>query len=326
MNAALDATIQCMRSRKVSRRATREKPPRTSNKTLKVIARDAPHAPELVVITGMSGSGKASVLKAFEDLGYYCVDNLPVELIPRFAEMALHSAEIRRTALVVDVREGSQLEQLPGILKAVRRTIPTKVAFLEASDAVLLRRFSETRRPHPLGTDAPVNTSIKVERRHLGAIRALADIVIDTSKFNVHELRAHITETFREQAPGKGILVSCVSFGFRHGVPEEADLVFDVRFLPNPHFVPEFRQLTGRHPSVAKYIRSFPQTQEFVLRISDLLIYLLPHYIHEGKSYLTISFGCTGGQHRSVMIAEEVGKRLRKAGYRVKTVHRDMPK
>jgi len=326
MNATFDATIQCMTPRKSSASAKRKSLRHAGKKSAKVIGRDAPHAPELVIITGMSGSGKASVLKAFEDLGYYCVDNLPVELIPRFAEMALQSAEIRRTALVVDVREGSKLEQLPGILKAVRRTIPTKVAFLEASDAVLLRRFSETRRPHPLGTDTPVNTSIKAERRHLAAIRALADIVIDTSKFNVHELRAHITERFREQATEKSILVSCVSFGFRHGVPEEADLVLDVRFLPNPHFVPEFRQLTGRHPSVAKYIRSFPQTQEFILRISDLLVYLLPHYIREGKSYLTISFGCTGGQHRSVMIAEEVGKRLHKAGYRLKIVHRDMPK
>jgi UPF0042 nucleotide-binding protein len=326
MNAALDATIQCMTPRKSSTSAKRKSPVHTGKKSGKAIGRDAPHAPELVIITGMSGSGKASVLKAFEDLGYYCVDNLPVELIPRFAEMALQSAEIRRTALVVDVREGSKLEQLPGILKAVRRTIPTKVAFLEASDAVLLRRFSETRRPHPLGTDSPVNTSIKAERRHLAAIRALADIVIDTSKFNVHELRAHITDRFREQATGESILVSCVSFGFRHGVPEESDLVFDVRFLPNPHFVPEFRQLTGRHPRVAEYIRSFPQTQEFILRISDLLVYLLPHYIREGKSYLTISFGCTGGQHRSVMIAEEVGKRLHKAGYRMKVVHRDMPK
>ncbi len=266
------------------------------------------------------------MLKAFEDLGYYCVDNLPVELIPRFAEMALQSSDIRRTALVVDVREGAKLEQLPGILRSVRRMIPTKVAFLEASDAVLMRRFSETRRPHPLGTDGPVNAALKAERRHLGAIRKVSDLVIDTSKFNVHELRAHITERFREQAGEKSILVSSVSFGFRHGVPEEADLVFDVRFLPNPHFVPEFRPLTGRHPRVAKYIRSFPQTQEFILRISDLLVYLLPHYIHEGKSYLTIAFGCTGGQHRSVMIAEEVGKRLRKAGYRVKVVHRDMPK
>ncbi len=284
------------------------------------------HAAELVVITGMSGSGKASVLKAFEDLGYYCVDNLPVELIPNFAEMALQSAEIRRTALVVDVREGSKLGKLPGILKAVRRMIPTKVAFLEASDAVLLRRFSETRRPHPLGNDAPVNTALKTERRHLASIRAMADIVIDTSKFNVHELRAHITERFREQSTEKSILVSSVSFGFRHGVPEDADLVFDVRFLPNPHFVPEFRPLTGRHPRVAKYIRSFPQTQEFISRISDLLVYLLPHYVHEGKSYLTIAFGCTGGQHRSVMIAEEVGKGLHQAGYRMKVVHRDMPK
>jgi UPF0042 nucleotide-binding protein len=274
----------------------------------------------------MSGSGKASVLKAFEDVGYYCVDNLPVELIPRFAELAVQSVEGRRTALVVDVREGSQLDQLPGILKSVREMIPTKVAYLEASDAVLLRRFSETRRPHPLGTDAPVKSALKAERRHLGAIRRLADFVIDTSKFNVHELRAHITERFREQSSEKGILVSCVSFGFRHGVPEDADLVFDVRFLPNPHFVPEFRPLTGRDPRVAKYIRSFPQTKEFIRRISDLLVYLLPHYVHEGKSYLTIGFGCTGGQHRSVMIAEDVGRNLRKAGYRVKVVHRDSPK
>ncbi|MGA7217471.1 MAG: RNase adapter RapZ [Candidatus Sulfotelmatobacter sp.] len=308
------------------RKPSASRKPRRGKKAAKPATRPTPHAPELVIITGMSGSGKASVLKAFEDLGYYCVDNLPVELIPRFAEMALQSTEIKRTALVVDVREGSKLESLPGILKAVRRLIPTKVAFLEASDAVLLRRFSETRRPHPLGTDAPVNASLKAERRHLAAIRRLADIVIDTSKFNVHELRAHITARFRERASDKNILVSCVSFGFRHGVPEEADLVFDVRFLPNPHFVPKFQALTGRHPSVAKYIMSFPQTREFIQRISDLLIYLLPHYIHEGKSYLTIAFGCTGGQHRSVMMAEEVSRRLHKGAYPVKVVHRDMPK
>jgi len=282
-------------------------------------------SPELVIITGMSGSGKASVLKAFEDLGYYCVDNLPVQLIPQFADLAVQSGEIRRTALVVDVREGSKLEDLPKILKSIRRMIPTKVVFLEASDEVLVRRFSETRRPHPLGTDSPVKSALKAERRHLGVLRAVADLVIDTSKFNVHELRAHINERFQERAPEKSILVSCVSFGFRQGVPEDSDLVFDVRFLPNPHFVPEFRPLTGRDPRLAKYIRSFPQTREFISRISDLLIYLLPHYIHEGKSYLTIAFGCTGGQHRSVMIAEEVGKHLRRAGYRVKTVHRDIP-
>lgn len=306
------------------RRSGRER--RVSEKRRKPLPRDRHGSTELVIITGMSGSGKASVLKAFEDLGYYCVDNLPVELITRFAELAVQSEETRRTALVVDVREGSKLDQLPGILKSVRRMIPTKVVFLEASDAVLLRRYSETRRPHPLGTDAPVKSALKEERRHLGAIRRVADFVIDTSKFNVHELRAHINERFHEQSPEKSILVSSVSFGFRHGVPEDADLVFDVRFLPNPHFVPEFRPLTGRDPKVAKYIRSFPQTKEFISRISDLLVYLLPHYIHEGKSYLTIAFGCTGGQHRSVMIAEEVGKHLRSAGYRVKVVHRDSPK
>ena len=281
---------------------------------------------ELVIITGMSGSGKASVLKAFEDLGYYCVDNLPVGLIPRFAELIGQSSEIERTALVVDVREGRQLEELPSIVKAVKRIIVTRMIFLEASDSVLLRRYSETRRPHPLGTDSPVKSSLTAERRHLRQIRAMADLVIDTSKFNVHELRAHIIELFHKKEKGRNILVSCVSFGFKHGVPDDADLVFDVRFLPNPHFVPEFRPLTGRHPKVAKYIRSFPQTAEFVQRISELLVYLLPHYIHEGKSYLTIAFGCTGGQHRSVMIAEDVAKRLRKAGYRVKVAHRDSPK
>jgi RNase adapter protein RapZ len=283
------------------------------------------HSPELVIITGMSGSGKASVLKAFEDLGYYCVDNLPVELIPEFADLAVQSSELRRTALVVDVREGSKLEKLPGILKSVRRTIPTKVVFLEASDSVLVRRFSETRRPHPLGTDSPVKSALEQERRHLGAIRALAE-VIDTSKFNVHELRAHINERFQEKSSEKSILVSCVSFGFRHGVPEDADNVFDVRFLPNPHFIPELRPLTGLDRRVVKYIRSFPRTKKVVLQISNLLVNWLPDYIREGKSYLTIAIGCTGGQHRSVMIAEDVGKHLRRAGYRVKVVHRDIPK
>jgi UPF0042 nucleotide-binding protein len=298
--------------------------------TRKLAHKGLPHdvrpAGEVVIITGMSGSGKASVLKAFEDLGYYCVDNLPVELIPRFAELVGQSSEIERTALVVDVREGRQLEELPAIVQSVRRVIATKVLFLEASDSILLRRYSETRRPHPLGTNTSVKASLATERKHLRHIRALADLVIDTSKFNVHELRAHITDLFEKKENGRNILVSCVSFGFRHGVPDDADLLFDVRFLPNPHFVPEFRPLTGRHPKVAKYIRSFPQTTEFIQRISELLVYLLPHYIHEGKSYLTIAFGCTGGQHRSVMIAEDVAKRLKKAGYRIKVVHRDSPK
>jgi UPF0042 nucleotide-binding protein len=299
-----------------------KKLPRTAHKA----PRDARPAGELVIITGMSGSGKASVLKAFEDLGYYCVDNLPVGLIPSFAELVGQSSEIERTALVVDVREGAQLEDLPTIVHSVKRILPTRMIFLEADDAVLLRRFSETRRPHPLGTGSTVKTSLTTERRHLRRIRALADLVIDTSKFNVHELRSYITQRFQKHEGGKNLLVSCVSFGFKQGLPEDADLVFDVRFLPNPHFKPEFRSLTGRDPRVARYIRSFPQTKEFIQRISALLVYLLPHYIHEGKSYLTIAFGCTGGQHRSVMISEDVGKRLRKAGYRVKVGHRDSPK
>jgi len=281
---------------------------------------------ELVIITGMSGSGKASALKAFEDLGYYCVDNLPVDLIPRFAELAEHSGEIDRTALVLDVREGGQLERLPAMLKSLKKILPTTVVYLEASDPALIRRFSETRRPHPLGIDNTVKSALAAERRRLRPIRAIADLVIDTSKFNVHELRSYVTERFQEKSAEREILVSCVSFGYRHGVPEDADLVFDVRFLPNPHFVPEFRPLTGRDRRVAKYILSFPQSREFISRISDLLVYLLPHYVREGKSYLTISFGCTGGQHRSVMIAEDVGRRLRQAGYKVKTVHRDSPK
>jgi UPF0042 nucleotide-binding protein len=292
----------------------------------KDVAHDGRGRGELVVITGMSGSGKASVLKAFEDLGYYCVDNLPVGLIPRFAELVGQSAEIERTALVVDVREGRQLEELPAIVKSVKRILTTKMVFLEASDTVLLRRYSETRRPHPLGAHSPVKASVAAERRRLRQIRSMADLVIDTSKFNVHELRSHIIELFQKKEKGRNILVSCVSFGFKHGVPDDADLIFDVRFLPNPHFIPEFRPLTGRNPKVAKYIRSFPQSVEFIQRISELLVYLLPHYIHEGKSYLTIAFGCTGGQHRSVMIAEDVAARLKKAGYRVKVGHRDCPK
>jgi RNase adapter protein RapZ len=282
-------------------------------------------ASNLVIITGMSGSGKASVLKAFEDLGYYCVDNLPIGLIPRFADLVKQSSEIEKAALVADIREGEQLKRLPAIIRGLKKQVKTTVLFLEASDDVLLRRFSETRRPHPLGKDSTVKSALSEERQRLQPIRDMADFVVDSSRFNVHELRAHITSKFTAGSTEKGILISIVSFGYKTGVPSDVDLVFDVRFLPNPHFVPEFRPLTGRHPQVAKYIRSFPQTQEFIDRISDLLIYLIPHYIREGKSYLTIAFGCTGGQHRSVMISEDVKKRLAKAGYRVKVVHRDSP-
>jgi UPF0042 nucleotide-binding protein len=278
---------------------------------------------ELVIVSGMSGAGKASALKTFEDLGYYCVDNLPVGLISNFAELVLDSLEIQRAALVVDIREGARLDKLPQVLASLRRLLKTTVVFLEADADVLVRRYSETRRPHPLGRDVSVRSSLTAERRRLQPLRALADVVVDTTRFNVHELRAQLTERFQGGNSDRNLLISCVSFGYREGVPEDADLVFDVRFLPNPHFIPKFRPLTGRHPEVARYIRSFPQTREFINRISELLIYLIPHYIREGKSYLTIAFGCTGGKHRSVLIAEEVKKRLSKAGYNIKVVHRD---
>src|SRR5256714_4474352 len=285
--------------------------------------RAPPPQAELVVITGMSGSGKGSVIRALEDLGYYSVDNLPIELIPKFAELTRDSATIRCAALVVDVREGDSLKVFPALYARIRRSIPTKLLFLEASDATLVRRFSETRRPHPLGTNRSVQRSIQSERRKLAPIRALADIIIDTSKFNVHDLRETIVEKFRGERDESKIVVYVTSFGYRHGVPADSDLVFDVRFLPNPNYIPAFKKLSGRNPKVARYIRSFPQTAEFIQRISDLLIYLLPHYIREGKSYLTIAFGCTGGHHRSVMIAEQILKSLKRAGYRVKVVHRD---
>jgi len=280
---------------------------------------------ELVILTGLSGSGKLSALKAFEDLGFYSVDNLPLDLVTRFADLIRQSKDGQRAALVVDVREGMRLDEFPSILKKVRKTLPTRVVFLEASDDALVRRFSETRRPHPLGRSNTVLRSIKAERKRLDPIRNVADIVLDTTKFNVHDLRAHINSQFEREDSDNNLTISSISFGFKNGVPSEADLVFDVRFLPNPHFVPEFRKLTGKHPKVARYVAQFPQTLEFLDKTADMLAFLLPHYIKEGKSYLTVAFGCTGGQHRSVFIAEEMKKRLTAEGYRVKSAHRDMP-
>ena len=305
-----------------SNRTAKSKSPKGTAKSSRVAARDQ-H--ELVIISGMSGAGKASALNTFEDLGYYCVDNLPVGLITKFAELVLDSLEIQRAALVVDIREGARLDKLPQILASLRHLLHTTFIFLEADEEALIRRYSETRRPHPLGRNVSVRASLAAERRRLAPVKAQADLVVDTTRFNVHELRSMLTERFQRGNRDKNILISCVSFGYREGVPEDADLVFDVRFLPNPHFIPKYRPHTGRHPAVAKYIRSFPQTREFIRRISDLLIYLIPHYIEEGKSYLTIAFGCTGGKHRSVMIAEDVQKQLAKAGYNVKVVHRDSP-
>ena len=281
---------------------------------------------ELVVITGVSGSGKGTVLKCLEDLGYYAVDNLPIELIPKFGELVTDSSHIHCAALVVDVREGAALKRFPSIYVELRAALPTTLVFLDAEDDALVRRFSETRRPHPLGAGESVVRSIRRERRHLAGIRSLADHVINTSKFNVHELRELIAEKFTGDREQSRIAVYVNSFGFRHGVPADSDLVFDVRFLPNPNYIAQFKKLSGRHPGVARYIRSFPQTVEFVERITQLLVYLLPHYIREGKSYLTIGFGCTGGRHRSVMMAEEIQKRLVRAGYRAKVTHRDIEK
>jgi RNase adapter protein RapZ len=303
-------------------KAIRKKPASKAHFVRPALPRDKR---ELVIITGISGAGKLSALKTFEDLGYYAVDNLPADLIANFADLVRDSTEIERAALVVDIREGARVDKLPQLLKALRGSLKTTVLFLEADEDALLRRYSETRRPHPLGRAISVKASISAERERLQPVRAVADLVVDTTKFNVHELRSLLTERFQSAERKQNLLISCVSFGFSKGVPDDADLMFDVRFLPNPHFIPKFRPFTGRDPKVARYILSFPQTKEFIARISELLVYLIPHYIREGKSYLTIAFGCTGGKHRSVLIAEEVKKRLGKAGFNVKVVHRDSP-
>jgi UPF0042 nucleotide-binding protein len=281
---------------------------------------------QLVLLTGLSGSGKGSILNTFEDLGFYCVDNLPVDLIPTFSDLyAEGRGEIERAALLVDAREGEKLAKLPSIYRKLRQEHPATLVFVEATDDALLRRFSETRRPHPLGRELPVREGIRIERRLMAPIRKLADVVIDTTKFNVHELRHFITERFKSAAQ-RPILVSLVSFGYRFGLPSDADLVFDVRFLPNPHFVPALRPYTGCDPRVARYIRSFKQTGRFLKKLEDMIRYLLPHYIREGKSYLTIAFGCTGGRHRSVMMAEALGRALSRRGFTAKVVHRDAEK
>lgn len=277
----------------------------------------------------MSGSGKASVLRALEDLGFYAVDNLPIGLIPTFAELVRDSASIRRAALVIDVREGQGLRKLPAVYRRVKRSVNARLVFMEADDEVLQRRFSETRRPHPLSDPVkadPIAESIAQERKMLAPIRAIADLTINTSKFNVHDLRGFIRDQFESRKEESKILIYITSFGFRHGIPSDCDLVFDVRFLPNPNYIPKFKNLTGRNPGVARYIRSFPQTGEFIERITDLLVYLLPHYIREGKTYLTIGFGCTGGHHRSVMIADQIRRNLGAAGYSARVTHRDATK
>jgi RNase adapter protein RapZ len=281
---------------------------------------------QLVVITGLSGSGKGSVLKAFEDLGFYCVDNLPLDLIPKFADLCHEpGSHIQRAAVVVDIREGEVLSRLPATYQSLhRKGMKLSLVFLEAADKILHRRFEETRRPHPLGRDLPVREGIRLERMLLKPMRQLADAVVDTSRMNVHELRDFIQIKFGGLKSRKTMLISVVSFGYRFGVPTDADLVFDVRFLPNPNYVAKLKNKTGRDHGVQRFMDSYPQTKEFEVRVMDLLLYLLPHYIREGKSYLTIGIGCTGGRHRSVALAERLTSDLNSEGYKTKLVHRDI--
>ncbi|HMD84675.1 MAG TPA: RNase adapter RapZ [Terriglobia bacterium] len=281
---------------------------------------------QFVLITGLSGSGKGSVLKTFEDLGYQCVDNLPIDLIPKFAEMCQQpGSRLDRAAAVVDIRGGEALSQLPTVYRDLTRNdLKPSMVFLEASDKALMRRFEETRRPHPLGRDLPVREGIRLERMLLKPMRQLASVVIDTTRLNVHELRDLIQTRFGGIAARRSMLISAVSFGYRFGVPPDADLVFDVRFLPNPNFVPRLKNKTGRDVGVRRFMNSHPQTHEFTSRLMNLLLYLLPQYVREGKSYLTIAIGCTGGRHRSVFLTEEVANALVHEGYKTKVAHRDI--
>jgi len=280
----------------------------------------------VVIITGVSGSGMSSALKAFEDLGYFAIDNLPAQLIPTFVKLCDDSSEIERTAFVVDVRSREFLSLFPRMHEELKeRGVNVTVLFLEADDDVLLRRYSETRRPHPL-PDQNVLQAIRQERELLAEIRDLADHVIDTSEHTVHTLRDVIKDHFAEKSVAHGLSVTISSFGFRHGSPRGLDMMFDVRFLPNPHFVAELRPLTGRDPAVVQYLQSESEVEDTIARFVDLLAYLLPRFQREGKSYLTVGVGCTGGRHRSVMVAEAINRQLNEREYKSKVVHRDIRK
>jgi UPF0042 nucleotide-binding protein len=285
-------------------------------------------AGRFVVVTGLSGAGKSHAIRALEDLGYFCVDNLPIKLIPTFAQLTLRAgSEIARAAVVVDVREGSFLSEFPRIYRQLRRVpgLNPQLIFLEANEASLVRRFSETRRPHPLAPDRPVVAGIRRERSRLRPIRRMADRTIDTSEMTVHDLRRAFTIWSKTQPRRQPLVVTFVSFGFKHGLPLEVDLLFDVRFLPNPHFVPRLRGKTGRDRSVVRFLDRSPVTGELVARTLDLLRFLIPHVREEGKRYLTIGVGCTGGRHRSVAIAGAMARGLgRTPGLVVRVHHRDV--
>ena len=285
-------------------------------------------AARLVVLTGLSGAGKSEAIRALEDLGYFCVDNLPTSLLPAFADLLRQTGDttLDRAAVVVDVRDPGFLGGFPGVLRELRRrkSLGAVVIFLEASDEALVRRFSETRRPHPLAPDQTVLEGILMERGRLEKIKQVADKVFDTSDLTVHELRRAFMDISRVGAH-KQLGVTLVSFGFKHGVPLESDLLLDCRFLPNPYFVPALRPLSGRDRAVQEYLEQLDATQTFLDKTTDLLRFLIPHYAREGKSYLTVGVGCTGGRHRSVMIAERLRRRLgRLEGVRLRVKHRDI--
>jgi UPF0042 nucleotide-binding protein len=281
-----------------------------------------------VVLTGLSGSGKSQAIRALEDLGYFCVDNLPVALLPMFAELTLRAgSEMARAAVVVDVREGRMLDELPGAyrrLKTIRNLNPVLI-FLDATDDALVRRFSETRRPHPLAPNRSAIEGIREERERMKPIRRIADHIVDTSAMTVHELRHAFRDVQTGRAPGAQLVVTILSFGFKHGIPVDSDLLFDVRFLPNPHFVPALRPHTGRDREVRQFLDRSEGTREFLDRTLNLLRFLVPQYAAEGKTYLTIGIGCTGGRHRSVAIAEALKKGLAGIpGVQLRVRHRDI--
>lgn len=282
-------------------------------------------APEIVLISGLSGSGKSHAANALEDLGFFCVDNLPTKLLPGFVDF-LKSSAIPRAALVVDMREPSFVEHFGQALALLkRRSLKVSLIFLEASDAALIRRFSETRRAHPLATNQPVRDGIREERQALTSARRLADLILDTSSLSVHELRGYIQEHFDDGGGERGLVLTVLSFGFKLGLPAEADLVFDVRFLKNPHFDPRLRRLTGLDPKVVRFLKRAPGTLEFQARLGDFLAFVVPKYVAEGKAYLTVAVGCTGGRHRSVMIARELAQDLGQIqGVTVRLRHRDI--
>jgi UPF0042 nucleotide-binding protein len=282
-------------------------------------------APRLLVISGLSGSGKTHVSRALEDAGWFCVDNLPIALVPSFAHLLRSSPQLRRSALVVDVRERGFPEAFPDVYRSLKQSgLAANLLFLEADERTLVRRFSETRRPHPMAGNEPVIEGIRAEREALRPIRKMADVILDTSRYTVHELRDYVRERYDVRAEGRRMVVSVLSFGFKYGVPAEADLVFDVRFLANPNFVPRLRRLTGADPRVIAYLRRQGETGAYLRRVLSLVRFELPRHEREGRSYLTIAVGCTGGRHRSVMVANAIGAAVKKRGYPVRIYHRDV--